>query len=346
MISQTFESFLPFSAKQSSALLRRPKLCFAFPRVVLINFIFKMNYRRNISFPSESIQVIKTVLETNHLKLSAVNQIIFLFGAKPNKNNSTAREIFYKYSQKHLKQYQFLQAEDFFKTFTDDSIDLLTIEEQLATYTDCVLILLESPGTIAELGAFALNNDLVKIILAVNKIEHKNEESFISLGPLAKVEKVSSFGKVIYANFKSILKSANAIEERLKNNLRKNSRTIDISTYSKFKDKKNRRFKLLFICDIITLFGPVKKNDLIFILKETYGDNFFNDIGFELGLLKSLGFVNELDGYYSKSVKKEFYFFKYSNINMYKTRFKIINHYAKYQSNRLLISKKINELTD
>lgn len=289
-------------------------------------------------FNQKALEQIKYSICSKKILLSIENQIIFLFGAQSKDNNITAREHIYRYSQKHWTNYQFLIAEDFFKTFSDNSMDLLTIEGELATYTDCVLILLESPGAIAELGAFALHNELVKKILAVNKIEHKHSTSFISLGPLAKVKRVSKFGDVIYANFNSILTSVNEIEKRLINNLRKKSKSINLTNVKEFLSEDNKRFKLLLISDLITLFGPITEMELINILKFIYETDSVIKINFDLSLLKSIGFLKQNGNFYYKAFNKEFYFYKYM-FDIYKIRYQVFNHYAKHYNDRLIIPK-------
>lgn len=276
-----------------------------------------------------AIKEFKSCIADNKIQLRADNHIIFLFGAQSSKDTISAREIFHKYSSKHLNQYQFLLAEDFFDSYDSESIDLLTLEGELATYTDCVLILIESTGTFAELVAFALNTELAKKILAVNKKEHFKSRSFINLGPLAKVNKVSKFGEVIYSNFDSILSSVSDIESRLKENLRKRSKSVDLSSYEQFKSTEMKRFKLLLISDLISAFGPIHEGELLNILKNIYGEDNFIGISFELSLLKSLGFIDLNKKLYFNTFRKEFYFFNYKSINISKLRFSVLNHYAK-----------------
>lgn len=66
--------------------------------------------------------------------------------------------------------------------------DLLKFEEDLGYVTSVVVIFLEAPGSIAELGAFsqikALNQQLVVVVADV----HHPKKSFISLGPLRQLD--------------------------------------------------------------------------------------------------------------------------------------------------------------
>lgn len=307
------------------------------------------NKIKNIKFLPHVINSISNVITKKEILLSKDNQIIFLFGGQNNINNKSVRQIFYDYTQRHLIDYQFLLAEDFINVYNDKTIDLLTIEKNLASYTDCVIIILESPGTFAELGAFAMHDELAKKILVINDIHHQKLDSFINLGPIAKINNDSIFGSVIYSNFDSFLKSINSIEKRLKDKLRKKSKRVSLDKPEDFNNKENKKNKILLISDIISLFGPINNDEIIEILREIYNEShmFFRDIKFETGLLKSLGLIHSISYkesvYYMKAINKEFYFYNYSKLNIYKFRFEIINHYAKYQRFRLMLTKKIHE---
>ncbi len=298
--------------------------------------------KKKILIPRKFINDLKAALSQEELFLRAVNQIVFLFGAQKSPTQNTARDTFFLYSQKYLPKYKFLLAEDFFKIYNNKQKDLLSIEEELAQFTDCVLIMLESPGTIAELGAFAMNNTLAEIILAVNKIEHRNEKSFINLGPLSKIEKMSKFGKVIYTDFDSILTASDLISNRLEMSLRKKAQRINLSAITDFNAKRNRKYKMLFLSDLISMFAPININEIYTLLFELYRSKYFN-IEFEISLLKSLNMIIEHNGYYFKPMQNNFYFFKYSNLNTTNLRYSIINHYAKFHSQRLTFSRISNE---
>jgi hypothetical protein len=62
--------------------------------------------------------------------------------------------------------------------------NLMHFEEDLAGICSLVVIILESPGSIAELGAFSQLPDLSKKIIAVKSREFEDKTSFINLGIL------------------------------------------------------------------------------------------------------------------------------------------------------------------
>jgi len=79
--------------------------------------------------------------------------------------------------------------------------DLLELENMLARSVHAVVILLESPGAIAELGAFANHAELQdKLVVVVDK-KYLRKKSFIMLGPVAHLRKRTK-SQVIYFDFR------------------------------------------------------------------------------------------------------------------------------------------------
>ncbi|MCO6358225.1 retron St85 family effector protein [Roseivirga pacifica] len=278
--------------------------------------------------------MLKQVVKTGKILFDKDNQIVFLFGAKPDPDNKGCRQEFHEYSEKHLSHYKMLLSEDFFNVFDNgERLDLLTIESQLAAYTDCVLIFLESAGSLAELGAFSLHDELAKITLVVNNSIHQQVDSFINLGPLKRVEKKSKFGGAIYGDFSNILLSVNEIEKRLKGGMKKRSYAVNISSFENLEDRANRRFKMLFISDLINLLGPIRKKELIYVLKYVFDADYIN-IDFELSLLESLKLTKSDKEFIVRGDSDEFYFFKYKGLQLVKLRSGVVNHFAKYYPDR------------
>lgn len=73
----------------------------------------------------------------------------------------------------------------------DDYHDLLEFEEHIAALCACVLIFVESPGSIAELGSFSVMKHLAPRLLVVceQRFESNVAPSFIFLGPIASLRR-------------------------------------------------------------------------------------------------------------------------------------------------------------
>jgi len=62
--------------------------------------------------------------------------------------------------------------------------DLLSLEQYLADNVDVIVIPLEGPGAICELGAFASSINLIPKIIVLNDMAYKRSRSFIAQGPI------------------------------------------------------------------------------------------------------------------------------------------------------------------
>ncbi|WDE14387.1 hypothetical protein H3N35_03570 [Thalassomonas haliotis] len=87
----------------------------------------------------------------------------------------------------------FILAEAFKDYFKDNRYpDLLVFEEDIAQASTLVIILLESPGSLVELGLFCNRPDLYhKLLIVAPQEQVSKEDSFIYLGPLEYIRKKS-----------------------------------------------------------------------------------------------------------------------------------------------------------
>jgi hypothetical protein len=92
----------------------------------------------------------------------------------------------------------------------DDFRDLLEFEEHIAALSACVLIFVESPGSIAELGSFAVMPHLAGKLLVVceQRMDSAISPSFIFLGPVASLKRARNNSVQIFPIFKDSENSA------------------------------------------------------------------------------------------------------------------------------------------
>ena len=282
------------------------------------------------SIPQYPLLVITNSIHSKSTLLQKDSVIIIVCGAQSDKDNPTCRDLFIEYGKKHLTQFKLFQAEQVFSALKDlEGKDLLSLEGEFSKFSDCIIVFLESPGALAEIGAFAMEKDLVKILLTINEKKFKDSKSFIKLGPIAKADKLSSFKPTLYADFKHILKYVGLIEDRLNSKLKRRRRKrIDLSTYERFVDKK-RKIKMLFISDIIALFSPLSHRDLFYILREIYGEKTRYSLKIEIGILEALGIIQRDKNLLYRTVNEKDYFFDF-NVDIERLRATVLNHYAKY----------------
>ena len=90
-------------------------------------------------------------------------------------------------------------AEDIQDWFRDGNYrDLLTFEEHLAGLSAVIVLVVESPGAIAELGVFSVSQAFSDRLLVLVAELHYAAESFIRLGPLQRLENASEKSVLVY----------------------------------------------------------------------------------------------------------------------------------------------------
>lgn len=86
--------------------------------------------------------------------------------------------------------YNILYPEDLFMELLNrKEYDLLTMENVLVDNCDVVLIIPESPGSFAELGAFVNNQGTAQKLLILQQEKFKRHNSFIAQGPVSYMAK-------------------------------------------------------------------------------------------------------------------------------------------------------------
>lgn len=140
-----------------------------------------------------------------------IPQIIFICGGDPKYNPN--RRIIETYLDKHEPDFMTFRAEYAWEIISSDrvtqnddgSVNALELEEWLADFSDAVIILVESYGTVAELGAFSISSRLRKKLLPILDRKFENDASFINTGPVSWVNNDSVYKPTIYADFDTIL---------------------------------------------------------------------------------------------------------------------------------------------
>lgn len=158
---------------------------------------------------------------------------------------------------------------DFFKS--DQSFDLLTIEDVLLSVSSFVLIILESMGSACELGAFANNVGGREKLYVIEPEEFKNDDSFINNGPLKLLINNCGSDHVIYQKFVSgIMTPDSSLKSRLEplGNLVRPYPTIPWVVENKKKlHIPDLSFLLSWIFEYVCHFGLIKDGCVHELLK-------------------------------------------------------------------------------
>ena len=139
---------------------------------------------------AEKISVVKKIYLQLYKKDIDYTLNIFLCGADTGRTDSF-RHLLNTEFQKYAK-FNVVYPELIFATLLNQKdSNLLELEDELASYVDLIIIPLEGQGTLAEIGAFAVNKKLLPKIIAINDIRYKNVKSFINLGPIDLIKKTN-----------------------------------------------------------------------------------------------------------------------------------------------------------
>ena len=175
-----------------------------------------------------------------------LNPVVFLCGADGSKSRDALRDYLHKYTP----QVKVFYAERVWQTIAGfGERDALQMEEDLAKLADLLIVIIESPGTFTELGAFSLSPPLRRKMLAIVDEKYKDASSFISNGPLKWIDSESVFKPTIYTNLNKILLAADQVHERIQR--------IEKPRSTKLEDLAiSQKHLLFFICDLMSVIYP------------------------------------------------------------------------------------------
>jgi len=202
-------------------------------------------------------EISKSVNENVFSKLGQSNLTVFLVGAGQKNPSSIRKSVREELeSKKYISWFDVYYPEELFEEFilSGTQFDLLSLENLLAKNVHTVAIILESPGAIAELGAFANHKDLRDRLVVIIDKKYRKKKSFIMLGPVRYLRnKTRSI--VIFHNFRN--PKIDKLVEQIRNAVRKISKDVDID-YS----VKNPIAAQHFLLAAIYVTEPVKMDIL------------------------------------------------------------------------------------
>lgn len=152
---------------------------------------------------SQLRDIAKVITERIYVPVYHKKRTIFLCGADiKDKSKGRSKMATLLTENQSRIQYELLYPETLF----DDLLagqgqqSLLALENILANSVDAIVLLPESPGSFAELGAFSNNKNLVNKLICITDLRYKNKRSFLNYGP-NRLIKASNSGKVSYLDY-------------------------------------------------------------------------------------------------------------------------------------------------
>ena len=213
-----------------------------------------------------------------------VKRVAFLCGAR----NSAPRDYLAAYLKKHRTDFEFFYAEKVWNILAErDGANALRMEDELARLADVVVIIVESPGTFTELGAFTLSKALRVKLLPILPREHQGEASFIKSGPVHWIDLDSQFAPSIWAPLASILDAVDEIDERFDRLPKTGGMRVEELQYSP-------KHLLFFVCDLIAIFGPCSMDYLESCVNEILDESTDPSVSTLVALAVALDLVRPL----------------------------------------------------
>lgn len=202
---------------------------------------------------TDCILISKIIRDKIYKPAFSFKTTVFLCGADINQKDKIRHQIAQALKWKFW--FDIIYPEDIFDEllYSSKAIDLLSLEGLLADSVDAVVIIPESPGSFAELGAFANDEKLRKKLICVVDKKYQKDKSFVNQGPLKLVKKENSFG-LVFIDPENVQFEVDELVSSLKK-------------MKKVSAKKSYRLSLLqlenFLLPSIYLLEPVLKNTLI-----------------------------------------------------------------------------------
>lgn len=145
----------------------------------------------------EALKDLNARIDRPNVRVRRPKQSIFLCGGLISKQVNdksvlSLRDYLYRVRQAEKRiGATIILAETAQQLYRDTSYhDLISFEEDIARIASIVLVISESPGSLAELGAFAsepIIRDALRIIISE---EHNLAESFVRYGPIKRIENI------------------------------------------------------------------------------------------------------------------------------------------------------------
>lgn len=199
-------------------------------------------------------------LKSKEYRFRKLNPVLFLCGGF----QSPRRDALRDFLQRQHPDLLLFYAEPVWDRISNIGITALAMEDLLAAMADMVIIVVESPGTFAELGAFSLATKLRQKLLPIVNEEFRGHSSFIATGPLKWVDADSRFAPTVYANFTRILLCSGDIESRLDLITPPQKTTI-----SDLDD--NPKLLLFYICDLVSVIAPASLDSVVYFMRALCG---------------------------------------------------------------------------
>lgn len=211
-------------------------------------------------------------------------RLVFLCGGPVVSGKNSFRKKFLSYARKSLPDFRFFLAEDatrdLFKESEAAFVNIAEFESLISNLADCILLIPESDGSIAELGYFTAQQATREKLFVVNEMDFQEDESFIKLGPIDIVNRYSRFRPALHLNLRAKSPNFRPIVKQLRRF------ELEIRGHFEFKqyDQLPVRHRLFLLFELIYLFGRISYD----AIEYTIGTVFMKDAGLTVEIQQEL----------------------------------------------------------
>ncbi|OTG68256.1 hypothetical protein B9T25_06120 [Acinetobacter sp. ANC 4470] len=283
--------------------------------------------------------------DINKSTLTYTHPLIFICGGSLDKKiDKVDDRYFFESLRKYLIEYAPINNSNFNLRTAEDLKDYLTVyddllefESDIAKISDLILIILESPGTLTELGIFLSNDEYQKKLVVIRNKAHTFEDSFINLGPLLALKNLKDTSVLDYdwpycKKFKELdNQTLNFICGDINDHLKSPTTNTKINPND---------FSHIILCiyEIVRLFFPISEYEILNIIQLL-----FNDKNITRSRIKKICYLlYKLDFLDKESVSSKTFYYP-SDHKITKVKF---NYIAKERFEFLKIRLAIKEFLD
>lgn len=141
-------------------------------------------------------------LELSEVRVHRPSKFVFLCGGFISQDNRARAQNLrdYLYRVRGLSaRYNVVLAELATQLYRDGGYtDLISFEEDIARIASVVLVIAESAGSLAELGAFTANETIQKSLRVVIREHFEQSESFVRFGPVERIRRARRANIAVY----------------------------------------------------------------------------------------------------------------------------------------------------
>jgi len=260
--------------------------------------------------------------------------IVFVCGGPTKARKKSMRRKFLEWSKSNFPEILPLLAEDAYKPteFYDPptTIDLADFEAIICDIADCVVLFPESAGSYAEIGYFAAKDGISRMVLVVNSLVLQSEDSFLSLGPIRRINRLSYLEPTI--QLARLCRDFSPLKKRLKKRLRETVKTRRF-VYKPYWELKYRE-KFLAAFQLISILEPIDLEGLKTSFEQIFRASFLASKEQELehivAILHAAGYVRSRDEFFMLAPGAD-PLLEFKGVEMRKIRSDVLYYYKKNQ---------------